>query len=257
VAGEKMSITVACAANAPVAAVALTHGSNGDGIIKVFDLDDGRLTAEILVNAEIGRVKSIDVSPSGKDAVVLHDRPSKNGAQMKYENMTFLDLMTGAVLRRQSVDIDGCQVSFVGDTHVAVASCDIGFAYKNTVINLFDLHSGAIVKRFRNSPDVSRAPISATSDGRLLISYTGSESLIKNTLQIEAARFAIWDVSTGRIVAQSPKLHVNRINTDALDFAPWSLKTSVRPTMQLNQAGNAVLVMQPGYNEPFDVYMIR
>jgi hypothetical protein len=72
-------------------------------------------------------------------------------------------------------------------------------------------------------------------------------------LQIANARFIIWDRETGKPIAKSPTLHIDKIATQPFDFSLLSLKNGTRPKLRFSQSRNSVLVMHPGFSDPIDV----
>jgi hypothetical protein len=252
--GEEIVLNSACAANASTAVFELLHAPSPIAAVRVFDLDSGKQVTQVDLELTPGRGMNIDVSPSGTYAAFVKE--GRPGDATRDDDLEILDLQNKAMIHPVHTGMHQVQVAFVGDTEIAVASSDTDSSPADTVINLFDVHSGAVVKRLNALPQLARAPIGSSADGRLVMGYTGTESLIGDALQIKNAHFTIWDRKNGKIIAQSPKLHVSKTSTQPLDLNPLSTKNYVRPVILFNQAGNAVVVT--GYlAEPVEVYALK
>ena len=84
--------------------------------------------------------------------------------------------------------MDGSRVAFAGEDEVAVAADGERDASQKASgqtqnktgtqalgIQLFDIHTGAVSQRFGDPSDGGRAFVAASSDGRLVLGYTGKE----------------------------------------------------------------------------------
>jgi hypothetical protein len=276
---DKPAVVLAssCAANAPVAAVELVFGPFGTGVTKVFDLDTGKQVSEIAADA-FGYPINIDVSPSGASAAILVARFQREDLKPPYDttkynaDLAILDLNTHSVRSRILSGMDGSRVAFAGEDEVAVADSGERDGRQETSghtqekpgiqlsdIELFDIHTGIVSQRFGDPADGARAFVAASSDGRLLLGYTGKEWMywerMGSYLQIDRARFTIWDRQTGRVMAHSPGLQVFKADYKMLDN---SHTVSRRPTMDYSQQGNAVLVSWPGFStKRLEVFTVK
>ena len=260
---DKPAVVLAssCAANAPIAAVELVFGPFGTGVTKVLDLENGTQISEFAADV-FGYPVNIDVSPSGASAAILVARFQLGDLKPSYDmgrynsDLTLLDLNTHSVRRRTLSGMDGARVAFAGEDAVAVAARDEENAGPQSRdlpqakpdIALFDIRTGLVSQRFADPVNGARAFVAASSDGRLLLGYTGKEWMYRegggSFRQTERARFTIWDRQTGKMMAQSPGLQVFKTDYKMLDsshFIDW------RPTIEYSRQGNAVLVSWPGF----------
>ena len=261
-----------CAANAPVAAVELLFGPFGTGVTKVFDLDTGKPIAEIAADVAFGNLMNLDVSPAGASAAILVERFQAGVLKPAYEalphdyDLVILDLKTRTVRRKILSGMDGAHAAFAGEDEVAVAGSGEGDAPQaaaltpeKPVIELFDIHTGAVSGRFGDPADGARTVVAASSDGHWLLGYTGKEWMYREGagayLQIGRARFTIWDRQTGKVMAQSPGLQVFTTDYQMLDR---SHSIGWRPTIDYSQQGNAVLVSWPGFStKRLEIFTIK
>ena len=252
-----------CAANAPVAAVELVFGPFGTGVTKVFDLDNGQQVSEIATDV-FGYPRNIDISPSGASAAILVARFQPGDLRRPHDaakysaDLAILDMNTRSLRRRILTGLDGSHVTFAGEDEVAVASSGEGNE-ENQVIELFDVRSGAVSQRFGDPADGARAFVAASADGHSLLGYTGKEWMYRegmgSYLQINRARFTIWDRRTGKVMAQSPGLQVFKADYKMLDN---SHTISTRPIIDYSQQGNAVLVSWPGFStKRLEVFTVK
>jgi hypothetical protein len=274
----QVNFASSCAANAPVAGFELMFGPFGTGVTQVFNLDTGKQISEFTADT-FGYLRDFDVSPSGASAAILVTRFVPGyGTPVAYDSakynfdLAILDLKTRSVRTRILSDMRDSRVAFAGDDEIAVAGD--GREKKDELretsthareklrvessIELFDIHTGAVSQRFGDQTDGARAFVAASADGRILLGYTGKEWLYKEEgqgyLQIDRARFTIWDRQTGKAMAQSPGLQVFKTAYRMLD---WSHSISYRPTLDYSQQGNAVLVSWPGETKRLEVFTIK
>lgn len=248
----------ACSANANIAAFELLFGPYGTGVTKVFDLDTGKQIEDIAEDISPGRLMSLDVSPSGTSAAIAVERVSLDKPPAKNDDLVILDLQSGTVSRRILTGIDVRQAVFVGESSIAVASGDGVILKTKPVVLLVDIHTGAVINRISDQANGANGAVAASADGRFLLAYTGKENHCEHCqikehrgqLQIEDARFTIWDLSTGKVVVRSPNIPV--AHGGILSFTIFW-----RPVFQLSQSGNAVLVTQITGSEPIDVYSLQ
>jgi len=163
--------------------------------------------------------------------------------------------------------MDGLHAAFAGEDQVAVVDSGDGDARQDTteraqrkpVIELFDIQRGAASESFGDPAEGARAVVQASSDGRVLLGYTGKEWIYREGadgyLQIARARFTIWDRQTGKVMAQSPGLQVFTTDYKMLDHAHT---ISWRPSIDYSQQGNAVLISWPGFStKRLEVFTIK
>jgi hypothetical protein len=254
--GEEIVLNSSCAANAGTAVFELLHAPSPVGTLRVFDLDSGKQISAVDLELTPGRDMNVEVSPSGTYAALIKESPPAQAGAISSDDLEILDLQTKTAIGQVHTGMRQVQTAFVGDTEIAVASSATDSLPADTVINLFDVRSGTLVERLSALPQVARAPIGASADGRFVVGYTGNESLIGQALQIKDAHFTIWNRETGKIMARSPDLPVSKTKIEALDLTPWSTKNYVRPVILVDDAGNAVVVT--GYMaEPVDVYGLK
>jgi hypothetical protein len=254
--GEEVVLNSACAASAGTAVFELVHAPSPNAAIRVFELAGGRQVAAIDTAIAPGRATNIDVSPSGTFAAIVAPSEDQEAGSVRGDDLQIVDLQTHVVTRHVHTDMVQAQAVFVNDSEIALASGDANLGPSDTVLNVFDIRTGGLVRRLTAEGAMVRAPIAASADGRSVMGYTANESLTENALQIKNAHFTIWDRETGKVIAQSPELYISKTSTKPLDLNPWSTKNYVRPEMSFSPSGNAVVVT--GYlAEPTDVYTLK
>jgi hypothetical protein len=250
-----ITLASACSASANVAAFELFSGPYGTGVTKAFDLDTGKQIEDIAEDISPGRLMSLDVSPNGAGAAIAVERGSLDEPPAKNDDLIILDLQSGTVSRRILTGIDLIQAAFVGESSVAAASGDgVALETKPSIL-LFDIRTGAVTNRIGNP---ANGEVAASADGRFLLAYTGKENHCEHCLgeerrgklQIEDARFTIWDLSNGKVVVRSPHIPIPK-------GGPLSFTIYWRPVFQISQSGNAVLVTQITGDAPIDVYSLQ
>jgi hypothetical protein len=253
-----VALAAACSANGNIAAFELSFGPYGGGTTRIFDLDTGKQLGSIDEDISPGRLKVIDVSPSGASAVIAVERVKGDEPPAKNDDLVIVDLASHTVSRRILTGIDLIDAAFVGESSVAVASGDAVVPKPKPYILLFDIHSGTQTRRFGDPESGADGVVSASADGRFLLAYTGKDNYCghcliaehRGYLRIEDARFTVWYVTTVKVVARSPKIAMDK--GGILAFVIYQ-----RPRMEISQSGNAVLVSQPGGSEPTDVYTLK
>ena len=241
-----LGLGAACAANAPVAVVALARGPYGVGTLKIFDIATGRQTGSIPADLAPYGYTNLSISPAGITAALLSERQPPQ----KKPDLVLFDLVHHRLLKSITTETGELQAAFLGESRIAVA----GDSLNANSIRVFDTHSGTLKQTFQAPSESARASVETSADGRTLLAYTGIEFNRSGALQIQRAGFTLWDTVTGKVVAHSPALLVQRTDARPLDR---SLLESWRPAFNLSQNGRGVLVSWPGWSQPSELYTVR
>lgn len=264
--GGSNDIHSACSANAAIVIFELTTRAQNFATrtTRIYDLDSDQLLTDTTEDSHEDQVMDIAASPSGLNGAILLERNLSGGPIPRATELVIMDLKTRSVSKRIRVGDFGSQIAFAGESAIAVASDPEPSAGHRLSIQLWDIQSGTPGATFADPQAGASTAVGVSADGRVVMAYTGKENFcgscpeeFKGTLQIEDARFTLWDRSTGKRIAQSPKLKVIKTAAKFLDLDPRDPKQSLRPLLQLNQSGNAVLVSRPGWSEPLQVFTLR
>ena len=259
-------LAASCAAEADIAAIVVV-ARPGDKMasersIRIFSLDTGKQQAEIRAGSDPSTITGVAVSSSGATVLVyatcINDRTCRVSSKI-----AVLDTKTSESLRWIDAEFRIGQAAFVGDSSIAVAVAAASFqgAYPDPVIKIFDARTGVFERQIGDRMNAPHEIVEASADGRFLFAYTGKENHCEDCgensrghLVIPSAKFAVWDLTTGKIVAKS-KIPVSTVN--GLVPMLWGDpdgKHSERPRLQFSQSGNAVVSVKSSYLNQIDVY---
>lgn len=246
-------VNVACAANGPIAAFLLKGGRFGkNGVIEVFDLDSGQ-EFEGFDQASGGlRVQSIALSPSGARLAILRYET------FEYAGITVFDVGSRSVLTTISFEPDlgrdWDNLEFAGEHRVTVAVTNL--------VQLWDIDHDALIRTISdpNADNFKFKGLSAGGHRLLALSsrthFCRSCNLGTGQQKVDDARFTLWDVDTGALVARSRSLKVvhhrcwlghggGLFNCTTFDEPPQ---------LGLSQNGEGIVSSYGDTGEPFSVY---
>jgi hypothetical protein len=261
---EETAATViagSCSAESNVAVIEVSPSQDDwVGAVKVFNLDSGRQTGEIPLGSRSIYWRGVDVSPSGSHALIyLRDAGSPD------TKIALLDIGSSKLSASIDTGFYGGQATFIGESSIAVVGGHFLRFDTREVIKIFDAQTGAPTREIGDSTNAPKVAVDASADGRFLFAYTGEENYCgdcdehsRGNLQIEHARFTVWDLTTGRIVAQSPSIPFEKGHGRVAIF--WkdpACCESTRPQFQFSQSGNAVLTTRISYQDAVDVYLLK
>ena len=256
-------IAASCAAEADLAVFDVVSDSQKLNHIELFNLEDGKQIKELSGGHTDPYIYmlGVEVSPSGNRVVSYATRVNDPGSPMSAE-IRVVDVSKNGLLRSINVGFPIGQAAFLGESSVAV----VGEFYAGTgisVAKIFNLESGALTSSIGDARHPPIAEAGASTDGRLLFAYTGKENNCadcnvhsRGSLQIQAARFTVWNLATGKVIAQSPNLHALTTHAGILGEDMPS-HSSERPRLQFSQSGNAVLVMHTRKENAISVFLLQ
>jgi hypothetical protein len=147
------------------------------------------------------------------------------------------------------------EVLFAGEDTVAVAGDNPRSESSSSSVRLINIHSGLLVRNLSTFGLLVGTPISVSSDGLRLLAYSGAETYNNGLRHITSARFSVWNTDTGVLIVESAAFPILKTGAEDSLFGnlmPWRRTESWRPSLELSQEGNAVLVSQMA--EPVTVY---
>lgn len=289
---EKTTATLiagSCAAESNIAVIEVSP-SQYDWVktVKVFDHDSAKEIGEIPLGSRHVPWRGVEVSPSGSHALIY-----LGDADNPHSSIALLDIGSSKLSASIDTEFYGGQATFVGESAVAVVGGDFRradarevtmifdaktgalkrkFADAHGTIKIFDVQTGALTREIGDSNNAPKAAVEASVDGRLLFAYTGKENdceecddRSRGNLEITHAKFTVWDLITGKVVAESPGIRTLTENDPMFLFVrvPMLLgdalsgKSSRRPQFQFSQSGNAILVTGTRDENSVDVYLLK
>ena len=100
--------------------------------------------------------------------------------------------------------------------------------------------------------------LGASATGDVVFGYTGAESYCKSCrngfgdIQIDEARFTVWNRRSGQVVARSPKLEAERAPCMLVQIGASCDEDEHVPELQMSANGKAVLAFWTGRFPPRD-----
>jgi hypothetical protein len=269
---EKTNATViagSCAAESNIAVIEVSP-SQYDWVstVRVFNLDSGRQIGEIPLSSGHVYWRGVDVSPSGSHALIY-----LGNADGPDTNIALLDIGSSKLSASIDTGVSGGQATFVGESSVAVVGGYFRTSDAHEVVRIFDAQTGALTREIGDSKNAPKAAVEASMDGRFLFAYTGKEHECgtlcpigySSNLEITHAKFTVWDLIKGKVVAESPGIRTFTENDPLFLFIrvpmlfgdALSGRSSWRPQFQFSQSGNAVLVTGTHDLDAVDVYVLK
>lgn len=204
-----LGLTMACSANANVFVMSAYGGPFGRGLVRLFDLGTGEMTAELNRDASSGApFGSVALSPDGtKLAILLGEL---GGKALKGFNVEIRETGHLKLLETLATGDAPRGLIFAGESDiVTVQQRPAGWWPPKQVLRLWDLDSGKEEKRLSAAHVDVEGPITASADGRSILGYLptykwcwlcngweGDERVVKQ-------QFAVWDRSTGAEIFRS------------------------------------------------------
>jgi hypothetical protein len=271
----------ACAANAPIAVIFIGYEFDL-GVIKVFNLDAG---SEIPGTEDLPlqtAVEGIAISPMGSSIALIQKGYINDGnfdpGSFDDYGVTIIDLQTKRVARTIQVRSEyrpGIHpIQFAGESMVAVEllSAQPGtrtrseqflFDFRASV-HFFDAGSGA-EKQVIADPSVDDFVLwGMSADGRTMLAYTGKSRICESCNHgngqevVTDARFTMWNLDTGKPIAESPSLQVIHHTCPWYKFSVGACTSSDEtPLLAISDSGNAVIASWSSGGEPIEVYGLR
>jgi hypothetical protein len=252
---QQLILSGACSKNAAYAVFQLQGRLTG-GITKVFSLDSGKQIGEISEDLHGGVPTSLEVSSAGSNIAVLTvKRDPADLLRLQDSEVLILDLKTSRLVKRIDMGQPETEVIFAGEDTVAVAGDNPRSDSSSSSVRLINIHSGLLVRNLSTFGLLVGTPISVSSDGLRLLAYSGAETYNNGLRHITSARFSVWNTDTGVLIVESAAFPILKTGAEDSLFGnlmPWRRTESWRPSLELSQEGNAVLVSQMA--EPVTVY---
>jgi len=181
------------------------------GQVRIYDLNSGNLIAYRSFSSDIG---GISIDPAGKRVAValLPFSPGERPLRRKERNVVILDADTGKPITEINTGYLAATVRFVGSDTVATVSAEYGLGgHKKDGIRLCDVKTGRLLREILSPPTGVRYHLEVSEDGKTALGYTTKEVnhwwwFDPASVIAEYARFRLWDLATGRVIATSPDL---------------------------------------------------
>jgi WD40 repeat protein len=231
-----IQVIIACSTSSSTLAVAVHGGRFGAGLIKSFDLTNGELLAELNQESS-GEIFAISVSPNGSKLAILLRNQQSPLKPINGPNVTIYDLRDLRVRVRFSTGDVARDLVFCGDSEVATVQGLAGRFAGRRAIQLWNVESGKEEKRLFDAHLDIQSPISASSNGELILGYIPKirECALCNGLEgsveVKEQRFAVWNTHTGQQIFRSDS------------FGP--IIRSTTPECILGQNGEIAIVYWP------------
>lgn len=202
------------------AAVLLEWGAEG-GELRIYDLGSGNLTRKwSFPNYGFG---GVSMDPKGARVAIslLPFSPGERPLPSKERNVFTYDVNSGEITSEFSTGYLAAEVRFVGNDTLATVSAETGLGgHKKDGIRLWDVKTGRLLREILSPPTGVRYHLEVSEDGKTALGYVAKEVnhwwwLDPASVITEYARFRLWDLATGGVIATSPDLP----NTTGSDLA--------------------------------------
>jgi hypothetical protein len=255
-------VTVDCSTHTPYVVLA-TWGDLQASSVKLFDLEKGTEVAD-LSRTYAGRYQGggVAISPDGSRAAVATWSDPNAGGQVEVIDISRASRVStlslgprGALLPHDSIAFAGNNAVLIGERKCQDGDNFCDFRPHPRVIRDWNF-SGDHEARELSSPGAYNYQyFSGSADGHVAFSYAGSESYCTSCnrgmgeTKVSDARFRIWNRTSGRIIAESPRLDVEK-HSCFLVITIGSCTAYERvPELQMSDDGKAVLAFMPMTSE--------
>ena len=243
---------VFCAAKSPRAVFAGYAGAYCC-VVRVYDLNSGRLIREWNLTKGRHPFGDVAISPGGDQIAVSHVAENSLGRSKAVENLELFDVNTGKLsLKVKTGHLPG-RISFAGETRVATDdTLEPQPLLPHPEIKLWDLSDGKLLRTFGDPKVGARRFVGASRDGNVILGYVPKETL-RSGGGVEGGswnetleqRFRLWDAATGETIATSPPLLPIESSTI----------TGFDPSLEVSGNGRAVIVFWKSPREILPIYV--
>jgi WD40 repeat protein len=216
------------------AAVAISSSAGAlGGFIRVYDLRTGRILREWRLHDGVLYVTGVALSADG-ERVATSSLPVGRSSEPEafipsgVQNVRVLDVKSGEMLTGVNTNYVAGPVLFGPRDTLLTSSINADRkGYGLDSIKVWDAQTGKLLREITNPHAGVHYRLDLSADGKLLVGYTGTEKAVENLVNIDTQQFQVWDFTSGRVIATSPK------------FGPIKLEP---PQIQLSPDGRFVVV---------------
>jgi hypothetical protein len=243
---------VACAANAPIAAIVIDYG-NEMSTVKVLNLDTGAEVPGFIGIPLQTNVLGLAVSPEGSSLTLfrLEKYPDWKNFDSPDHCLTVVDLRNKKIGKtiwvKSAIPTNANPIAYAGETTVATELTSMEpvkqtgfegsqepFSYRYSVsVHFVDIGTGSEVRTISDPDHQDFGLRGISADGRTMLAYTGKSHQCKSCNHgsgqqvITSARFTVWNPQTGQRTGESPELNVVHHTCPWFSLHDWIWKSCV------------------------------
>jgi hypothetical protein len=236
--GGSTKVDIACSAHGNAVVAAVHGGEFSAGLIKVFALPSGQLTAQFVREPSQEQIRTISISPNGAQLALLlqsAQRPPRSNGE---PNVEIFETRGLALVHRFSTGDAAQSLIFAGESELATdQAVSEGKSVGTRTVRVWNIDSGAELKRLSDAKRDIQGPLSASANGEMVLGYIPELHAcalcngLEGRTDVKEQRFAVWDKATGAEVFRSDP------------FGP--ILRPFQPQCVLSQGGKYVLVYWP------------
>jgi hypothetical protein len=256
-------VDIDCSAESNIAVVA-AHGDLDLLSVKLIDLDKVAELADLasVLHREHDRYSGdgLALSPDGsKIAIVVYKFMGKKGGEIA----ELIDTPSQTIVGTMSLGgsfYDSRELAFAGNgalmiglrKRVLVRPDRPPTSLSGQTLSVWQFVGEGRVQTFGRDGEEAYRSFGASSTGDRIFAYTGTESFCKSCnsnsgeLKIKDARFTVWDLSSGRAIARSPKLKIQMHSCPLLQFMGSCSEREDAPSIEMSENGKTILAFTPG-----------
>jgi len=206
-----------------VAVVIAGYPTKHSELLRIYDLITSRKTFERTIEAHVGlSVANMSFSPTGnKIAIVIRD----GGLEL-----FVMDLESSTM---KAIKADAWSAAFVDDIQLVTVQAWSTWLNRGK-LRFYNVNSGKLVREIGGAPAGIHHGVEISGDKKILLGYIGKyNSVWDYGMEDVNQRFRIWELPSGRIVA------------DSEDILPLSTADKA-PSFQLSSDGKTVVALWSG-----------
>jgi WD40 repeat protein len=206
-------------------AISSTIGGNG-GFVRIYDLGTGQVVREWRLLDGVLYVTGVALSRDG-ERVAVSSLPVPRSSDPEsfipagINNVRVMDVQIGKTITAVNTNYVAGPVVFGPNNTLLTASInDDRKGYSLDTIKVWDVSSGTLLREIENPHGGIHYRLNFSSDGKLLLGYTGTEKSVENFVTIDTQQFQIWDFTSGHLVAGSPTFGPNKDTVPEMRISP-------------------------------------
>jgi WD40 repeat protein len=176
------------------------------GLLRVYDLDTGRMTFEWKFEDDVNS-GSISYSHDGKKIAATAHGTFHHSRGKGHPDVVILEPDSASVKLWLDTGNDGTgSMVFSGDNQLVVAPMWNERHLNRGAIKFWDVSTGKLTRQISDAPFGIHLEAEISRDGKILLGYTGKQKTIYHGMEIASQSFRLWELPSGRALADSPEI---------------------------------------------------
>jgi len=200
------------------------------GLLRVYDLTNSRMTFEWKVQDHLSGA-SMAFSPDGNKIAVVEPERGEDWRTSEGPDVAIFEFNTEGVKLRLNTGPDAtASAVFLDNDHLLTVPMWDARHMKRGSIKFWDINTAKLTREISDAPGGIHGYVDVSKDGKTLLGYIGLNKNSGHFMKSVTQRFRIWELPSGKIVADSPEI------------LPLTVD---RPQFRLSPDGKTVVALWP------------